>query len=180
MIAEPRNAETDRGGRIETLEADRSLVVGEISAPRIHAGERLILLAYRLGMPGSVLTAPFRKPAKLRLLATVESRLAGDRTAGMALRAGHFLVHGVKAPIAQIDFSAVAKLTPPFERAVHGFTWLRDLSACAPRAQCTAVAERVLAAWLDANAQPARGPAWRVENVGQRLLNWLVHAPLIL
>lgn len=167
-------------GRIETLDADRSLVLGEISPPKLGAGERLMRMAYRLGMPGSALLSPFRKPAKLRLLATVESPLEGDRIAGMALRAGHFLVHGVKAPIAQIDFSPVAKLTPPFERVVHGFTWLRDLAACAPRAQCTAVAERVLCAWLDANPQVGKGPSWKVENAGLRLLAWLVHAPLIL
>ena len=76
---------------------------------------------------------------------------------GTALRAGHFLIHGVKAPIAQIDCSAVARLTPPFERAVHGFTWLADLEACAPRAQCTPTAERVLTAWLEANPQARQG-----------------------
>jgi uncharacterized heparinase superfamily protein len=166
--------------RIETLAADRALVLGEIAPPKASAAEKLIRIAYRLGMPGSALAAPFRKPAKPRLLATAESKLEGERAAGMALRAGHFLVHGVKAPIAQVDFSPVAKLTPPFERAVHGFTWLRDLAASAPRAQGAPVAERVLANWLDANPQPGRGPAWKVENVGLRLLGWLVHAPLIL
>jgi len=167
-------------GRIETLSADRALVLGEISAPRISPGERLMRMAYRMGVPGSALVAPFRKPTRVRLLATVESRLEGGRAAGMALRAGHFLVHGVKAPIAQVDFTPVAKLTPPFERMVHGFGWLRDLAACAPRAQCMPVAERVLVAWLQANPVVGKGPAWKVEHTGQRLLNWLVHAPLIL
>ncbi len=168
------------GGKIETLDADRSLVLSEISPPKISAGERLIRLAYRCGLSGSTLAAPFRKPAKPRLLATATSALEGERAAGMALRAGHFLVHGVKAPIAQIDFTPNAKLTPPFERVVHGFTWLRDLAASAPRAQCTAVAERVLANWFDANALTGKGPAWKVENAGLRLLGWLIHAPLIL
>jgi len=168
------------GAKLETLDADRSLVLSEISPPKISPGERLIRLAYQLGLPASTLSSPFRKPARPRLLATATSALVGERAAGMALRAGHFLVHGVKAPIAQIDFSPVAKLTPPFERVVHGFTWLRDLASCAPRAQCTSVAERVFAAWLQANPRPGKGPAWKVENVGLRLLGWLVHAPLIL
>ncbi|QZH76638.1 MAG: heparinase II/III family protein [Erythrobacter sp.] len=133
-----------------------------------------------MGIPGSTLAAPFRKPARPRLLATVENPLAGERAAGMALRAGHFYVHGVKAPIAQVDFGSTAKLTPPFERVVHGFTWLRDLESCAPRAQCTQVAERVLDKWLSANPRPGKGPAWKVEHAGLRLLGWLVHAPLIL
>jgi len=187
--ATPRNARalTTHGtedlvsdGRIETLSADRALVLGEINPPRVSAGDRFLRFAYRLGVSGSTLVSPLRKPTRPRLTATVESALAGDRGAGMALRSGHLLVHGVKVPLVQVDFSPAAKLTPPFERVVHGFTWLRDLALCAPRAQCTPVAERVLAAWLDANSTGFRGPAWKVENVGLRLMAWLVHAPLIL
>lgn len=164
----------------ELIEPGRALALSDFEPPETTAGERLMRLAYRFGISGATLSAPFRKPSRPRLLATAESRLAGDRVAGMALRAGHFLVHGVKAPIAQFDFASSAKLTPPFERTVHGFTWLRDLEASAPRAQCTATAERVLAAWLDANPQPAKGAAWKVGHVGHRLLGWLVHAPLLL
>lgn len=163
---------------------DRALVVSEIAPPRINAGERLLLLAYRLGFSGSTLVSPFRKAARPRLLATVECPLAGDRVAGMALRAGHFLVHGVKAPIGQIDFSPAARLTPPFQRVLHGFTWLRDLEACEARAQCVPVAERILARWLDLNGTQSpgmgKGPGWSVELAGLRLLAWLVHAPLVL
>ncbi|ANY19194.1 Heparinase II/III-like protein [Tsuneonella dongtanensis] len=164
----------------EVIEPGRALVIADFAAPSVGAGEALIRLAYRMGFSASTLARPFGKPAKPRLLGTVDSPLAGERTAGVALRAGHFFVHGVKAPIAQMDFKPVAKLTPPFERTVHGFTWLRDLAACAPREQCTATAERVLSAWLEVNRTPGKGAAWHVENAGNRLLNWLVHAPLIL
>lgn len=135
-------------------------------------------------MPGSTLAAPFRKPAKPRLLATVLNPLPGQKMAGTAIRAGHFLVHGVKAPIAQIDFAGAARMAPPLERVVHSFAWLADLEASAPREQVVPVAERVLAAWLNANpsppSRPGKGPAWTVANAGTRELNWLVHAPLIL
>jgi uncharacterized heparinase superfamily protein len=170
----------------ELIEPGRALAIADFSPPSVGAGEALIRLAYRMGFSGSTLTRPFGKPVKARLLATVESPLAGDRAAGMALRAGHFLVCGVKAPITQMDFGPTARLTPPFERTVHGFTWLRDLCASAPREQCTATAERVLTAWLAGNpkvgGQSSRkaGAAWSVENTGLRLLGWLVHAPLIL
>lgn len=50
--------------------------------PAINAGERLIRLAYRLGIPGSTLAAPFRKAAKPRLLATVSNPLAAARLPG--------------------------------------------------------------------------------------------------
>lgn len=161
-------------------EPGRALILSDLGPPATTAGERLLRLAYRLGVPASTLVAPFSKPVRLRLLATVESPLAGDRAAGMALRAGHFLVYGVKAPIAQIDLSPAAKLTPPFERVVHAFSWLRDLEGCAARAQCAPTAERILAAWLDANPRPGRGTAWKVGLAGQRALAWMVHAPLIL
>ena len=177
----------DRGGAkerapaaSELIEPGRALVVSDFVPPEVTAGERLIRLAYRLGIPGPALAAPFRKHPAPRLLATVENPLPGDPVSGTALRAGHFLIHGVKAPIAQLDFSPVARLTPPFERVVHGFTWLADLEACAPRQQCTQTAERVLTAWLDANPHPGKGTAWRIGHAGHRILNWLVHAPLLL
>ncbi|WP_435419041.1 heparinase II/III-family protein [Parerythrobacter aurantius] len=163
------------------LEPTRALVPLDLAAPRLSPAERLVRLAYRIGVPGKTLAAPFRKPQGLRLTATVEPPLAGDRASGMALRAGHFLVCGVKAPIGQIDFaSASAKLTPPFERAVHGYGWLRDLAGCCPREQALPVAARVHGAWLAANPKPGKAAAWDVEQVGNRLLAWLVHAPLLL
>jgi uncharacterized heparinase superfamily protein len=164
----------------ERVEPGRALALSDFAPPDTTAGERLIRLAYRLGIPGPTLVAPFRKRASPRLLATVENPLRGDRVAGMALRAGHFLICGVKAPIAQMDFSPVARLTPPFERTVHGFPWLRDLEAAAPRQQVTHTAERILSAWLEANPLPGKGAAWKVGHAGHRVLNWLVHAPLLL
>jgi uncharacterized heparinase superfamily protein len=162
----------------------RALTISDFNPPEISAGERLIRLAYRMGIPGHTLAAPFRKPLRPRLLATVESPVEGDRVAGMALRAGHFLIHGVKAPIGQVDFAPAAKLTPPFERAVHGFTWLRDLSASGTLPQCAPTAQRICSAWQAANPHPGqrvgRGAAWKVDNAGLRLMGWLVHAPLLL
>ena len=168
----------------EVIEPSRALALADFSPPTLGTGERFLRLAYRLGVPGPTLAAPFRKPAKLRLLATVLNPLPGNKMSGTAIRAGHFLVHGVKAPIAQIDFAGAARLAPPLERVVHSFSWLADLEAAAPREQVAPVAERVLAAWLSANSslpsRPGKGPAWTVSNAGTRTLNWLVHAPLIL
>lgn len=188
----------DAAGRGAVLEPGKSLVLSDLAAPSLGAGERLIRLAYRLGVPASTLASPFAKPARTRLLATVQCPLKGERMAGVALRTGHFLVHGVKAPLGQVDFSPSAPLTPPFERVVHGFSWLADLAASAPREDCVPTAERIMSAWLAANGPPTKGspkkgppisraaagngkgPAWNVENAGHRLLNWLVYAPLIL
>ena len=168
----------------ELVEPGRALALADFAPPSLSAGERLLRFAYRLGVPGSTLAHPFRKPATARLLATVTNPLPGSKVAGTALRAGHFLVHGVKAPIAQVDFGGVARMAPPLERAVHSFAWLADLEACARREQAAPVAERILGAWLNANpkppGKPGKGPAWTLANAGARELNWLVHAPLIL
>jgi len=168
----------------ELIEPGRALAVSDFTPPSLGAGERLIRFAYRLGVPASMLVSPLGKKAKLRLLATVTSPIAGNRVSGTALRAGHFLVHGAKTPIAQVDFAGAARVTPPLERVVHAFTWLADLEASAPRTQVAPVAERILGAWLQANpkpaAKPGKGPAWTVGHTGTRLLHWLVHAPLIL
>lgn len=163
---------------VAPLEPGRSLAIADFSPPQVSAGERLIRLAYGLGLPPSALN-PFRKRARPRLTATVESALRGDPASGTAIRAGHFLLHGVKLPIADTEFSG-PRLSPPFERLVHGFGWLRDLASCAARPQCAPVAERIFAAWLAANPRPGAGPAWGVGNAGHRLLSWLIHAPLLL
>ena len=178
MLVERRDEEASLAD--VRLEPSRALALSDLQPPRTGPVDSLLRWAYRLGVPGSVLAAPLRKPATPRLLATVSSPLAGDRAAGVALRADRFLVHGLKAPVDKVDFASNAPLAPPLQRAVHGFTWLRDLAACGPREDCAAVGEALLGRWLKANPLPAKGPAWTVELTGLRLLAWLVHAPLIL
>ncbi|MCB2076253.1 MAG: heparinase II/III family protein [Novosphingobium sp.] len=168
----------------EMIEPGRALAIADFSPPSIGAGEKLIRLAYRMGVPSSMLTSPMGRKTKTRLLATVSNPLPGSRVNGTALRAGHFLVHGAKTAISQVDFGGAGRLTPPLERMVHGFGWLADLEASAPREQGAPIAERILSSWLQANAdmpsRPGKGPAWHVGNTGTRVLNWLIHAPLIL
>lgn len=170
--------------RQEVIEPGRALAIADFSVLLANPAERFIRIAYRLGVPGSLLSMPIGKKVGPRLLATVTSPLAGDRASGIAIRAGHFLVHGAKTPIAQVDYGGAARMTPPLERVVHAFDWLVDLDASAPREEAAPVAERILAAWLKANpappSRPGKGAAWSVGNTGTRLLNWLVHAPLIL
>ncbi len=161
-------------------EPSRALALSDVIAAPAGPGEALIRLAYRMGVPGHALSQPFRRPQALRVLATVESPNLGDRAAGTALRAGHFLIHGARLPIAGIDFSAAARHAPGVERVLHGFAWLADLAASAPRGDGIAVAERITGLWLHAHAAPGKAPAWEVEHTGLRLLAWLVHAPLVL
>lgn len=162
------------------VEPSRALALSDVITAPTGPGEALIRLAYRMGVPGHVLSQPFRRAAPMRVLATVESPNRGDRTAGTALRAGHFLIHGARLPIANFDFSASAHHAPGVERVVHSFGWLADLAASAPRADGAAVAERITTQWLHVHRTPAKGPAWEIEHAGLRLVAWLVHAPLVL
>lgn len=166
------------------VEPGRMLALADFSPPSLSPAERLVRLAYGLGLRGQLLGKAFSRPAKKRLLATVLNPLPGDKVAGTALRAGHFLLHGVKLPVAQAELGGIARMTPPLERYVHGFTWLADIEAAASREQGASVAERILAAWLDANpdvpGKPGKVGAWSVALTGTRLLSWLVHAPLIM
>ncbi|HAD16433.1 MAG TPA: hypothetical protein DCF81_06025, partial [Erythrobacter sp.] len=53
------------------LESARTLVLADFQPPRTGPVDGMVRWAYRLGVPGSVLAAPLRKPAAPRLLATV-------------------------------------------------------------------------------------------------------------
>lgn len=176
-------AETPSSDDLAALEPARALVPADF-APRGNPIDAVIGWAYRWGVPGALLAAPLRKPARLRLLGTPQSPLEGDRTRGTAIRAGHFLVEGLKLPLGDADFSATARSAVPLQKLLHGFTWLRDLAAAAPRETAAPIAEALSARWLEANSEQdaafGKGPAWSVERAGERLLAWLVHAPLVL
>ncbi len=179
-LAEGQEPAAEPADALPPQEPSRALALTDVIAPRSGPGEALVRLAYRIGIPGHAIAAPFRRPQAVRVLATVESPNRGDRAAGTALRAGHFLIHGVRLPIASFDFSLSAHHAPGVERVVHGFGWLADLAASASRADGAAVAERIAAQWLHIHGTPGKGPAWEAELAGLRLLAWLVHAPLIL
>ena len=177
IVAADETAEPFAPERI--IEPGRTLVLADFAPPSLGAGELLIRLAYRLGVPGGVLRSPFRKAPRSRLLATVSDPLPGQRAAGTALRAGWLTVHGGRLGLADLDYASKT-ITPPFARALHGFRWLDDLAASGPRETGAGIAERLLAGWLEVHPHPGKGPAWGVGNAGHRLLGWLIHAPLIL
>ena len=115
----------------------------------------------------------------LKLLTVPVDPGAPDRAAGKAIRAGHFLFRGLKKPIAKIDFTELGVPTS-FADHIHGFHWLRDLAAVAPREEAAPIAERLTRAWLKAHNEQIAEPAWRGDVAAWRLLLWTAHAPLIL
>ncbi|WP_164844011.1 heparinase II/III family protein [Croceicoccus ponticola] len=184
------NATRDDGGLVEspanavtaaTIGADLSgePTLADISPPRLGMIDGAMRFLYARGVPARNLVRPFHKPSRLRLLATVDEPLPGERAAGMALRAGHFLIAGKRIGTDTADYASTA-LAPPVARAIHGYTWLADLEAAGTRDKVASVSEDILRRWLLVNGEIGEGPAWDVGYTGLRVLNWLVHAPLIL
>lgn len=159
--------------------ADPAPDLSALLPPRIGPVDRLIRFAFARGVKPSTLARPFRKPARLRLLATVEQPVPGDRAAGMALRAGHFQPAGKKLPIEGLDFTGET-LGRPAAEAIHRFDWLADLDAAGSRGSIAPLATSLFGKWLAANDTIGAGEAWTVACAGQRLLTALIHAPLIL
>lgn len=153
--------------------------LADLSPPRLGLIDGAMRFLYARGVPAHTLVRPFHKPSRLRLLATVDEPVAGERAAGMALRAGHFVLAGKRLGADSADYSSTA-LAAPIARALHGFTWLADLDAAGSRDKVAPVAEQVLRRWLLVNAEVGEGPGWNVGYTGLRVLNWLIHAPLIL
>ena len=117
--------------------------------------------------------------APLRLMASPDDPIRGDKKRGMAIRAGHFLHNSMKQPLSDVDFADL-KLPPLFEEYIHGFRWLRDLAEAGSREQCAPIAEKLMNRWLDVHAEKVSDPAWRADYAGARILFWSAHAPLIL
>ncbi len=180
VLEAPRPADGPGAERInDVIEPGRALALADFDPPGVGAGARLMRMAYRIGIPASALRSPFRKRAPLRLLAAPVDPLAGQQQAGMALRAGHFLVAGIKVPLGEIDYRD-ERLSAPVARYVHGFRWLADLVAACPRDQALPVAQRILAGWLDAHPKPTRHAAWGLDATAARLVSWMLHAPVLI
>jgi len=179
----PLSAEDDTGlTQTATIEADAKggePALADLSPPRLGLVDGAMRFFYARGVSAHTLVRPFHKPSRLRLLATVDEPVPGERAAGMALRAGHFLIAGKRLGTDSADYSSAA-LARPLGRALHGFTWLADLEAAGTRDKVAPVGEDILRRWLLANGDIGEGPAWNLGDTGLRVLNWLIHAPLIL
>jgi uncharacterized heparinase superfamily protein len=66
-----------------------------------------------------------------------------------------------------------------FYNWLNGFSWLNDLEGMADKRMAQEKAEAVLGHWLEHNKLWS-AHAWRPELIGERLISWIFHAPLIL
>lgn len=74
---------------------------------------------------------------------------------------------------------AVQSPTPEWERELHGFGWLRHLSA-ARSPDADAMARGLVLDWIATVSRSPHKLAWAPEVVARRILSWVAHAGLLL
>lgn len=167
--AAPIDDTIEPGKRLIRLPADKGLSLGD------RVANAITRLTWRTPLHALRLKGRF----PLKLLGVPADPVPGDKRAGTAIRAGHFLHRGLKLPLGELDFAALT-VAPTFADYLHSFAWLRDLSATGNRADGAPIAEAVVRHWLATHGEAVSEPAWRADNTGWRILFWAAHAPLIL
>ncbi len=66
-----------------------------------------------------------------------------------------------------------------WQEYLHSFCWLRDLNGCLDRNAARKKAQALTAHWLE-NYDQWHELFWSPDIIGQRIVNWMAHAPLIL
>src|SRR3546814_17981861 len=92
------------------LPADKGLSLGDRLANHITR------LTWRTPLHAFRLKGRF----PLKLLGVPEDPVPGDTRAGTAIRAGHFLHRGLKLPLTELDFTALA-IAPTYADYLHSF-----------------------------------------------------------
>ncbi|PWE29395.1 heparinase [Maritimibacter sp. 55A14] len=121
--------------------------------------------------------AGFARPATA-FVSQPEPRTIGSHARGRQLLAGNFMFGGhlIEAPGAMIW--NLDPPEPPFEEALHGFTWLDDLAAVGDSA-ARQLAQDWLREWI-ARFGAGRGPGWTPDTTGRRIIRWINHAVMLL
>jgi uncharacterized heparinase superfamily protein len=140
-----------------------------------RVAESLRLLGYRSGLYRLKLHGAY----PLRLLAAPADPWLGNALVGVEIYKGQLGKAGTVMNTLAVPFKNV-DASPAWFNWVHGFSWLRDLEAVSPDIpQGAAVAERLVKLWL-ADFAHFDPKAWAPDALGERLMMWIGHAPLIL
>lgn len=108
----------------------------------------------------------------------LEPRVIGSFAIGQQLMAGNFLFAGhlIEAPGRSIWHLRAP--SDSYNAALHGFAWLDDLAAVGD-ATARKLAQRWLFEWIAVFGN-GRGPGWRPDLTGSRLIRWCSHALFLL
>lgn len=154
--------------RLVRFGEDRGLSLAE------KIGHRLRRLQYRSFLHGLRLRGRF----PLKLLAAPPDLWSGDPAVGRALMEGRLEYMGISIVTHGVRFSAIHAPQAWLEW-LHSFRWLRDLSAEVDHKRGAAFVEPLVQRWLDEYSKFDE-LAWRADVLGERLMQWMTHAPYIL
>lgn len=115
-----------------------------------------------------------------RLLASPSDPWTGSAAAGAAVLSGTCSYAGEEIGLDEdAVWERVDEACPAHAAHLHSFRWLRDLAQVADKARARACAERLTRLWLD-RYRDWHGTAWAPGTLGERILFWTFHAPLVL
>ena len=118
---------------------------------------------------------PFGAPEKL--LAAPRPLLPGSATAAAALYGGAFTLAGTRVEADSGSIFDVAAPNEDWARALHGFSWLADLSA-ANTALSRAYSRTLIEQWVETGRH--HPVAQQPDVTAGRLMNWLAYAGTLL
>ena len=119
-----------------------------------------------------------RQSAVKGFVSQPEPRTIGSFARGRQLIAGNLLFAGHLIEAQKPDLWAIRAPNPAFDDERHGFEWLDDLAAVGTT-EARDRAQTWLWGWI-ANFDNGRGPGWRPDLAGRRLIRWINHAIFLL
>ncbi len=113
-----------------------------------------------------------------QLLLVPQDLRTGDPSFSSELYHGHF---GLAGTVAVLGAQSPFEIPPPgknWERALHGFGWLRHLHAANDEIS-REHARALVRDWINLHGEP-RGLAWEPEIIARRIISWLTHAAIFI
>lgn len=114
-----------------------------------------------------------------RVLVAPPDILAGSARLADALYGGRFELAGHSIETGGASPFAVADAPPEWQRALHGFGWLRH-AAVRDDALARMNARALTADWFREFGHPGAGVPWEPVVASARLRHWLSHSPLLI
>jgi len=119
-----------------------------------------------------------QRASETGFVAPPEPRIMGSFARGRQLIAGQFQFAGFTVEAKETSIWSLPIPDPQLDADLHGFLWLDDLAAVGdPRARTRA--QGWSWEWLDLYGT-GRGPGWRPDLTGRRLMRWINHSALLL
>ena len=142
------------------------------------AANRAGRLAWRGLLRSRLLRWRYRGHPIEQLLLMPQDLRTGDPSFASEIYHGHF---GLAGTVALLGTQSPFEIPPPgkkWERALHGFGWLRHLHAANDEIS-REHARALVRDWCNLHGEP-RGLAWEPEIIARRIISWLTHAAIFI